>query len=254
MKPVIIAYLGKGGSGKSILSSLTAKIAKEKNKKMLLIDADPAMGLATALDVQNYKTIGKAREEIIRQAKIARSEEKSRLSEIIDYLLMEALYETDSYSLLVMGQTNTVGCYCPINSLLRETIATIADNYDVVIIDAEAGIEQINREVTKSVHFPILLTDNSMRGAKTTVLAKNTIVNSPGLNPVKTGVIFNRVKQGDADLIKLTKEAGITYYGDIPSDEIIAQRDRKGESALEVPQGSTALTALRKILEAENIL
>ena len=47
--PIIIAFLGKGGSGKSILSSLTGKIAKSRNKRVLYIDADPAMGLATAL-------------------------------------------------------------------------------------------------------------------------------------------------------------------------------------------------------------
>lgn len=115
------AFLGKGGTGKTILSALTAKLAIDSKKRTLLIDADPAMGLATALGATGFKTIGEAREEIIKEARIAsKTEEQNRLSEIIDYLLLEALYETPEYSLLVLGQTNTLGCYCPINSLLKK--------------------------------------------------------------------------------------------------------------------------------------
>ena len=93
--PVIIAFLGKGGSGKSILSSLTGKIARAKKRKILYIDADPAMGLATALAVDGYKTMGEAREEIIQQARAAGSDrDKEEIVDIVDYLLLEALYET----------------------------------------------------------------------------------------------------------------------------------------------------------------
>ncbi|MBN2724014.1 MAG: AAA family ATPase [Deltaproteobacteria bacterium] len=254
MNPKTIAFLGKGGSGKSILSSLTAKLFLNQGKKLLLIDADPAMGLATALNVENFKTIGKAREEIIRQAKISRKDESARLSEIIDYLLLEALYETAQYSLLVMGHTDTVGCYCPINSLLRETIDSISSNYDVVIIDAEAGIEQINREVTQSVDYPILLTDNSMRGAKTTVLAKETIDSSPGMEPLKTGVIFNRVESFEPGLENIIKEKGLSIYGVIPPDKNITSLDSRGENAFLIPEDSISLTALKNILEKEGII
>ena len=254
MKPVVIAYLGKGGSGKSILSSLTAKLAIEANLRTLLIDADPAMGLATALDATGFKTIGRARDEIIHQARISKGDESARLSEIIDYLLLEALHETERYSMMVMGQTSTVGCYCPVNNLLRETIGAIADNYDVVVIDAEAGIEQINREVTRSVHYPILLTDNSLRGAKTTLLARDTIVNSPGMRPEKVGVIFNRVEEPGAPLVALLKENGLNLYGVIPADPVVTDRDMRGESALTIPHSAPSLQALAAILTAQGIL
>jgi len=253
--PVSIAYLGKGGSGKSILSALTGKIAISMKKKVLLIDADPAMGLATALGISSYKTIGQAREEIIKQAKIADSAaEKERLSDIMDYLLLEAIYENENYSMIVMGRTNTVGCYCPINNLLRETIKSISQNFDVIIIDAEAGIEQINRQVAESVQFPILLTDNSKRGVKTALLAGDAINSSPTMNPLKKGVIFNRIASENKDLIDEILKGGLAYYGCISPDQFITDRDAEGLSPLEMPEDSVALKGLKNILQKQNIL
>jgi len=248
-----LAFLGKGGSGKSIMASLTARIAVDRHRKILLIDADPAMGLATALGVEGFKTIGQARTEILRQAKITKSEETSRLSEIIDYLLMEALVETEKFSMLVMGHTDTTGCYCSVNNLLRETLGVLASAFEVVIIDAEAGIEQINREVTRSVTHALILTDNSLRGARTAVLAKETIERSPGMKPQKIGVLFNRVDMPDPELVKLIEESGLQVYGVVPPDQLVAARDARGLSALEMPAASTAMFALREILEREGI-
>ncbi len=252
---VVIAYLGKGGSGKSILSALTGKIAASMKKKVLLIDADPAMGLVTALGIEVNKTIGQAREEIIREAKISGSrEEKEHLSDIIDYLLLSALQEEKGYSLLAMGRTNTIGCYCPVNSLLRDTIEEISENFDIIVIDAEAGIEQINRQVTKAVQYPIILTDNSMRGVKTAVLALQAIEESPEMNPEKTGVIFNRIDSERDDLINVILESGLSFYGSIPPDAIITERDALGLSALDMPEGSPAFNALKEILMKEKVL
>jgi len=253
MNTTTLAFLGKGGSGKSITAAMTARIALEQKKKTLLIDADPAMGLATALGVEGFKTIGQARAEILRQAKITKSEETARLSEIIDYLLMEALHEADGFSLLVMGHTETAGCYCSINSLLRETLSQLASAFDLVIIDAEAGIEQINREVTQSVTHAVLLTDNSLRGARTVVLAKETIERSTGMKPQKTGVIFNRVDTPDPELVKFIEDAGLSVLGVVPPDPVVTARDARGLPALEMPADSAALLALREILEREGI-
>lgn len=250
----IVAFIGKGGTGKTILSSLAGKIAIEKRKKVLFIDADPAMGLATALGIEGYKTIGTAREEIIKSAKKEGSTNDEEINAVIDYVLLESLYESPQFCMFVMGHTNTIGCYCPLNSLLRSTIQSVADRFDLVIIDAEAGIEQINRQVVESVHYPILVTDNSLRGAKTTVLAYETIRNSPSMKPVQTGVIFNRVEKPHEDLKKHIEDHGLRYYGCIPADVNISSADAGGASALSIQGTSPAVEALRNILEMNSVL
>ena len=151
-----------------MLSALTGKLFMELGRKVLFIDADPAMGLAASIGAENFKTIGRAREEIIKRARIASTiEEKERLGEVLDYVLLETLYERPGYSLIVMGQTDTLGCYCPVNGLLRRTIVGPVSNYDAVI-DAEAGIEQVNRR-SPNPSRPVIR-PTTLRGVKTALM------------------------------------------------------------------------------------
>jgi len=51
-KTKTIALCGKGGVGKTSVSALMVKnLAKRKDLKILAIDADPAVGLCTALGI-----------------------------------------------------------------------------------------------------------------------------------------------------------------------------------------------------------
>ncbi len=254
-EPKVIACLGKGGVGKTAVAALTGRLLIEKGLRVLFVDADPAMGLSCALDASGYKTIGEARIEIIRQAKISSSaEEKARLGDMVDYLLLEALYDTGNYGLLVMGQTDSLGCYCPINSLLRSTIAAMASQYDWIIIDAEAGIEQVNRQVVESVDYPLIITDNTMRGVKTSIMIAGLIERIPQMQPQKTGIIFNRVEQAAGSLCQQLTDAGLESFGTVPADQNIGELDLKGRPILEIASDSPALQALQQILQNHEIL
>ena len=250
MDPLIMAFTGKGGVGKTILSALTGKIFASRGKRVLFVDADPARGLEGSLGVFNSRTIGQAREEIIHKARRENvPEEKSDLYNIIDYLILEALYEGPDFSLLVMGRTDNIGCYCPLNELLRGTIAAISFQYDVIIIDAEAGLEQVNRKVVETVHYPVIVCDNSMRSVSTAVMIDEIIRDIPKMNPVKTGVIFNRVEETDNNLVKQITDRHMSCYGSIKPDRVISEFDLAGRSLMDIPDDTPALQQLAALLE-----
>jgi len=48
-----------------------------------------------------------------------------------------------------MGRPEGPGCYCYANNLLREILKTLADNYQYVVIDNEAGMEHLSRRTTQ---------------------------------------------------------------------------------------------------------
>jgi len=73
-------------------------------------------------------------------------EEKEELVLSIDYKAMELIIEEAGYSALVMGQPKTLGCFCPANTLLRSALKPLTKAFDIILLDCEAGLEQINRK------------------------------------------------------------------------------------------------------------
>src|SRR3974390_1756682 len=96
----LIALCGKGGVGKTAVTAMMAKVIIERGKtsKLLLIDADPASGLAGAVGGKVRRSMGKIREEIIKTAQSGRKEEISHLADKLDYMVLEALNEFDAFA------------------------------------------------------------------------------------------------------------------------------------------------------------
>ena len=69
-QPKIIAVSGKGGVGKTSLAAVIVKllVSAYSGKKILAIDADPAVGLSTALGIDPEKTVDDVRKEAIAAA------------------------------------------------------------------------------------------------------------------------------------------------------------------------------------------
>ena len=162
----LVAVCGKGGTGKTAFTAMVTKVLLDSGRggKLLLIDADPAMGLPLALGVTVERTMGQIREEIIHTARRGGEEEKRHVVDMIDYMAFEALHEEDGFALLAMGRTETLGCFCPINSVLKETIQALSQSFDTIVIDGEAGLEQINRQVVGKVDMLIIVSDATSRG------------------------------------------------------------------------------------------
>ena len=161
----IIAMCGKGGVGKTSISALMVKLlAKSHNAKILAIDADPAVGLATALGITVKKTVDDIRKDLIARIQKGQPEDKLETARRLDYELFEALESGDGYALLAIGRPEDEGCFCRVNSLLKDIISDLAGKFDIVLIDGEAGIEQINRRVMKTVNHLVLISDTSAKG------------------------------------------------------------------------------------------
>lgn len=71
-KQRVIPVCGKGGVGKTAFTTLLTKvITRDKSAgKLLVVDADPALGLHYALGRDEIKTIGTVRDEILRVPKM----------------------------------------------------------------------------------------------------------------------------------------------------------------------------------------
>ena len=139
------------------------------------------------------------------------------------------------------------GCFCPVNDLLQQAISYLTDEFNTVLIDGEAGIEQINRQVVEKIDTLIVLTDSSFRGMKTISHIKE--MRDEGLLPFckKIGVVFNRTCNDVSKLEAFAKDLGLEIFGAVPMDEEVEAYDSEGKSLLELPENNPALEAVRQV-------
>jgi len=245
-----VAMCGKGGTGKTVLTAIITKVLLDSDRagKLLLIDADPAMGLPLALGITVRRTMGQIREEIIKTARGGKEEEKRQVVDKLDYMAFEALHEMDGFALLAMGRTETLGCYCPINSILKDTIEALSKSFDTILIDGEAGLEQLNRQVVGRVDTLIIVSDATYRGVQTAAQIKRMVQSERVIQCDKLGLVFNRVQGNEELLNQSAQEMDLEVFGYIPHDEIIAYYDLVGKPIIELPT-SPSLDAVRNIVE-----
>jgi len=249
MEKKLIAVCGKGGSGKTALVALLTKyLLENKEQRLLVIDADPTMNLSSVLGLAPEKTVNTIREQVIQEARKGEKTEKANLVRSLDYLLFQALIEADRFSFLVMGRPESLGCYCPVNDFLRSGIEMLAENYDVVIIDGEAGVEQINRQVMQKVDTVVIVSDISNRGLQTAALIREVITSHKKIfRYQKLGLVLNRVQGQEKQLAPHILKTGLNLFGYIPEDPYITQLDLEGRPLLELPGDSPAYQVMNHI-------
>ncbi|MBE6803941.1 MAG: cobyrinic acid a,c-diamide synthase [Ruminococcaceae bacterium] len=245
-KATILAVAGKGGVGKTSLSATIVRCLVEKypDKKILAIDADPAVGLSTALGIDVKMTIDDIRKEIIASVDEGDTRTAIELLGEAKYRIFDALIETDGYSFIAVGRPETAGCYCKINSYLKEVISILSNEFDYVVIDGEAGIEQINRRVMEKVTHLLLITDPSKKGCQVINTIKN--VADELVMYEKIGVIINRM--ADESLKDYINTNGIPILSYIEDDKNLSVFDIKGENIFNLPPESNVVKGVKKAL------
>ena len=151
------------------------------------------------LNVEVDKTIDDIRKEVIKNVEGGDTKTAVELLGEAKYEIMDAVVEQDGYAFIAIGRPETAGCYCKINSYLKEVITMLSDKFDYVVIDGEAGIEQINRRVMEKVTHLLLVTDASKKGCQVVQTIKK--VADELVMYDRIGVIANRIP--DMEVAKL---------------------------------------------------
>ena len=161
----IIVFGGKGGSGKTTISSMVLQeLIRLGKKPVLAVDADPNATLALTLGVEVPETIADLRDKMGEAAQNPGEISKERL---LDTWLQELLSEQIGYDLLTMGRPEGPKCYCYVNGLLRRYLSLLRENYAYVLVDCEAGMEYLSRLVVDEVETLVLVAQDSPIGKVT---------------------------------------------------------------------------------------
>ena len=234
-KTKILAVAGKGGVGKTSISAAFVRILSEKypDKKILAIDADPAVGLSGALGFEPELTLDDIRKRIARSISDGNTREAVELLNEAKFHMLDAVTERGNISFIAIGRPESAGCYCKVNAYLKEVIEMISENYDFVVIDSEAGIEQINRRVMEKISCLVLVSDRSKRGINVINTVKE--VADSIMTYEKCGVIFNRVP---IDFVCDNPVKGAEVLSLIGDDGEQSENDMFGKTVFELNENS----------------
>lgn len=245
-----VAISGKGGTGKTMLAALLVIYLLRKTNgelKILVVDADPNQNLDKVLGAKVDKTVGDLREELLN----IKDEIPSGISkkQYFEYLIRNIVYEGEYFDLLAMGRPEGPGCYCYVNHLLRMILDKISEEYDVVIMDTEAGLEHLSRRTTRDVDVLIIITDPTSRGIITAERIRK-LVQELETKVHKIYAVGNRVtssisKKIEEELVR----RGFEVLGLIPEDPYIQKLDLEGKPFTEIPDNSPAYKAIESIAD-----
>ncbi len=232
----IIAVAGKGGVGKTSLAAVIVKLLVQAypDKKVLAIDADPAVGLSTALGIEVTTTIDDIRKAVISTVEDGNTKAAIELLGEAKYRIYDAIVEADGFAFIAVGRPEAEGCYCKINSYLKDVIRVLSKNFDYVVIDGEAGIEQINRRVMEKVSHLLLVTDSSKKG--TQVIQTIRKVADELVMYEKLGAVANRLPDFSVKDYMDTGDIPVLAY--IRDDRDLATFDLRGKNVFYLPDNA----------------
>ena len=239
--PFTIVISGKGGTGKTTISSLLIRSFIEIGEKpVLAVDADPNANLHEALGVKVSETLGSMREEAFTR-KIPPGMNRH---DYVRFRFRQALVEAEGFDLVAMGRPEGSGCYCFANDLLSECMTELEREYRFIVIDTEAGMEHISRGTIGKPDMLLIVSDPGARGQRT-ILRIREIATQLGLEPAKIHIVFNKYKTGTAP-VDIGNETPIAI---LPDDPEVEAADLAATPVSQIPTDSPARIVVRELAE-----
>ncbi|MCF8010022.1 MAG: AAA family ATPase [Clostridiales bacterium] len=249
-----ISIAGKGGTGKTTMSSLIIRqLIKYKKKPILAVDADANANLNEALGMEIEDTISDALNSLynVRDVTMPGGMTKDKY---MQYRIHQALSEGDEVDLLVMGGPEGSGCYCYANNLLRGFMSELSQNYNYMVMDNEAGLEHLSRRTTQNVDVLFVTSDASARGIRSAGRVKE-LVDKLKLDIKEIFLVVTKVEENSLQSLQPEIErTGLKLAGEIPLDNQVYEYDLNSKPLFDLPEDSKVATAITNILKNSGIL
>jgi len=245
MPGAVVAFSGKGGSGKTTLAALVLRqLVRLGCKPVLAVDADPNATLAWTLGLNVNGTIADLRDRMGEAAQKVTEIPKDRL---MGQWLAELLIEDAGFDVLTMGRPEGPKCYCYVNALLRRYLQELRESYAAVVVDCEAGMEYLSRLTVDDVDTLVLVAEATQVGL-TTVKRIAELADALPIRLRRRVLALNKVGQ-PAFVETLFPEAGLPNVDAtvrVPFDEDLYRRCARGDP-IDAAAGDAARPAVGEL-------
>jgi len=248
---VIVA--GKGGCGKSTITTLMTRLALQRSRRVIVVDADesnPGIERMFGLEGSSAGLLDRVggRKHVFGAVRDAPSEE---LKDLVSSVIEEA--EGREFCVVRVGKIRNAGsgCACPHGAITREILSYPFKNGTLVLVDAEAGVEHFGRGIDAKADMIIFVVDPSYDSIMLCEEAKRL---ADSIH-VKFLAVLNKVDSDDTSTLLKTqlKKKNIEVEAAVPYDGTILRSTLAGQTLEAGPAMENLREFLDEILEYANI-
>ncbi|MBQ3685676.1 MAG: AAA family ATPase [Candidatus Methanomethylophilaceae archaeon] len=244
-----IIATGKGGVGKTTTLTALSQIMAAEGKRVIVFDTDPSMNFALAFGIpfDSVATIMEDKEEINHHLE----------DEGIDIVGEEVLAKNshltpEGIRIVVMGAIlhGGDGCICSAISLIKILLGYVESTgeYDVALVDSQAGPEVLGRGLASQFDYNIILTEPT---AKSSEVSRQVLRMGRDLGVKDTVMVVNMIDEPqDIDMtaemvgIERSKTFGIRY------DRCVVKADKEGGLLADMFPDCDAMSDIRAFASA----
>ncbi len=257
---VRVVVTGKGGVGKTTLCAALARTLARTHRRVLAVDADAQLNLAAALgmprsEAESLVPLSRNADYVAEKTGARPGDGYAPLfrlnPDVDDVVDRFGQHAPDGVRFLAMGTLSGagVGCLCPENTLLTETIRAIALRRDeAIILDTQAGVEHFGRAIARGFDHAVVVTDPTYSGVGV-ALAAARLARDLGIPSVH--LVVNRVR-GMADQVRVQDD--LADRGDIafdsttwiPDDDLVLGTEPSVDFLFDIP-GEPFLAAVHQL-------
>jgi CO dehydrogenase maturation factor len=233
-----LAITGKGGVGKTTLTSLLAYVYVERGYRVLAIDADPSpcLGAALGLPAEQLQALTPIAEmdSLIYERTGAQPGTVGgyfKLNPRVDDIPDQFAVSHRGIQLLELGAVKLggSGCICPESAVLRALMTHILLRRDeIVLLDMYAGVEHLGRATADAVDAMLVVVEPGGRSLATARQIKS-LANDLGIHNLF--LVGNKVSSDvERDYIA-AHSPGLPVLGYLPHAREAQAADRAGQAA-----------------------
>jgi len=238
-----VAFVGKGGVGKSAVAGTFARTLARRGAPVLAIDSDPMPGLAFSIGV-DVADAGIPDEAVRERAK---GEEGPRFR-LRDGLT--AAHAVEQYSvpgpdgirfLQFAKLRGHLGATMKSQFAFRQILEELPDDRWALVGDLPGGMRQPFfgwGDYAHTVFVVVEPTVKSMRAGRR--LSRLALIENP---PAVIAVVANKVRES-GDIAKVEAATGLPVVASVPWDEEFAEAERLGKAPIDAAPSSAAVQAV----------